>query len=78
VILVHMLCAAVGLVAAGLLGCSLGRDRERRMLLSPVVLGSGERRVGDYEAQLRKAQGLRRLHPDPENAPHVRLARVIR
>jgi hypothetical protein len=76
--IVHLLSAAVGLASAALLAYSLGRTSERRILLSPVVLGTGERRLGDYEDQIRRSRGLRRLHPDPENGARQRRARTLR
>lgn len=70
--LVHVIYLAVSIASAILLGISHGRYRERQILLSPVILGTGERRLHDIEDRLRKERGAPRRHLDPENAPKQR------
>lgn len=76
--LINLLYILCGAGAAGLLGMDVGRRGERAKLLSPVVRGSGERRWGDWEDQLRKSMGAPRMHPDPANAAHQRQLRIRR
>lgn len=77
-ILVSALSLASSLASATLLGMALGRAGERARLLAPVILGSGERRLNDYAAQLSKAVGGRRVHRDPDNAARIRKLRIQR
>lgn len=74
----HLLCWGISLGSAVLFGILWGRRRERKTLLSPVIPGSGERRLGDFEDQLRRKVGTHRMHPDPENAAHLRKLQIRR
>jgi len=70
----HGLCWIISGSAAWVFGFALGRRAERDKLLSPLVSGSTERRIGDYEDQLRRSVGARRMHPNPQEASHMRRA----
>lgn len=59
-------------LAAGALGDYSGRKRERKRLLSPRRFGEPDsRRIDQTEVELRRAKGLRPLHPDPDHATRV-------
>jgi hypothetical protein len=74
----QLLALLLSVAAAFCFGALWGRRHERRVLLGPVLPGSGERRIGDYEDQLRRSVGAARMHPDPENAAHIRRIQVRR
>lgn len=73
---------ALALLAAGvllwLLGRHAGRTAEQRRLNSGVIQPGEISPVQVFEAELRRAVGAHRMHPDPENAPRVRQARILR
>ena len=75
---IHLLCWAISLGSAACFGVLWGRRHERRTLLGPVIPGSGERRIGDFEDQLRRKVGAKRMHANPDAAPILRQARIRR
>jgi len=61
-------------VLSGLLGAHLGRVTERRR----IAEGKSKPTAQDFEAELRRAKGLHRIHPNPQAAAHIRKLRIIR
>lgn len=76
--MITVLCFAL---AAGLLwslAAHAGRMQERRALAARRYTQGEAVSISAFEAELRRARGLRRLHPDPENAPVIVRARIRR
>jgi hypothetical protein len=72
--MIALLLLVLALLLAFALGDYHGRTRQERFYASGVVKPG----MAAFEASLRRSKGLRRLHPDPENAMRIHKARIIR
>lgn len=61
-------------------GVALGRVQERHkpLLSKAEAIRRREAAESAFETELRRSRGLPRVHPDPENAPVIRRARIGR
>ncbi len=62
-------------ILSAVLGVAWGRETERRTWTTDRL--APERKKA-FEADVRARRGLRRMHPDPDNAPRVSRARMRR
>jgi hypothetical protein len=59
---------------SGALGIHLGRVSERRRIAGGKSIPTAR----DFEAELRRAKGLHRIHPNPQEAGRIHRLRIIR
>jgi hypothetical protein len=68
----------LALALAFALGDYHGRAKVRAFVASGRVDRNGVMPVANLEADLRRQKGLRRMHPNPEEAMRVHKARIVR
>lgn len=75
---IGVLAVALAVALVWALGYHHGRTVEQRRLNSGVAAAQEINPQEAYEAGLRLALGLPRVHPNPETAPRIRHIRIIR